>query len=105
MRLIIYLLLHKDEAGQETDDGTLPLHLILRRSLPLRVVSALLDAYPEAMYCDETMLGYLPLHVACRSGCDVDVVQLLIESNPGALKHRTTRNFICCIHAYVLLCL
>jgi hypothetical protein len=103
-KLLRYLQSHRREASEELDDGKLPLHFVLaNRAVPLPVVVALVEAYPEAVYCRESAKGYLPLHSAIRSGCDVDVVAYLIKLYPGALRCRTRRNFICCIEEYILL--
>ena len=102
---LLYLAAHPHEASEEHDDGTLPLHLLLKNDAPLKLVMNLVEAYPEAVFEYETTKGYYPLHVACRSGCSVPVVDYLIQRNPKALHMRSQRSFICCLEVIVLLCM
>ena len=102
---LLYLARHPHEASEEHDDGTLPLHLLLQNDPPLKLVTKLVEAYPEAVFCDETIKGYYPLHVACRSGCSVPVVDYLIQRNPKVLHKRSQRFFICCFEEIFLLCM
>merc|ERR1740117_171092 len=54
---------------------------------PLKVVSALLTAYPEAAAtCDHD--GNIPLVGAISNGCGKQVVQLLLDTWPEATKER-----------------
>jgi hypothetical protein len=103
--LLAYLRLHPEEASEEYDDGTLPLHHLLQNDPPLKLVTKLVEAYPESVFVDETIKGYYPLHVACRHGCSVPVVDYLINRNPQALYKKSRRFFICCIEEIILLCL
>jgi len=81
---------HPEEARSEDDEsGSLALHLLLKSDPPLRVVKALVEAYPEALF-EENQNGYLPLHVACRYGNSKEVVEYLIQQNPQA-KTRSTQ--------------
>lgn len=96
-----YLSLHREEAREECDDGRLPLHFLLQNRPSLELVSVLIEAYPESVYCYETVNFNFPLHIACRSGCDVDVVEYLILRNPSALKYKTHNAYFCCIEKLI----
>lgn len=86
------LELHPEEARQEHEDGTLPLHHLLKNDPPIHVVSKLVDIYPEALF-EENDKGYMPLHMACRYGCNVEVVTYLIHRNPQAVERRAKGSF------------
>jgi len=74
--------------AKETDEyGRTPLFLVLRHRPPLEVVSAFLEAHPDAANAHDRSTGEFPLHVACRAGCHPPVVRLLLEKNPEALYH------------------
>lgn len=85
----------KEEARQDLQDGTLPLHLILKNNPPLYIVEKLVEAYPEAVFEYDLEWKYLPLHVACRFGCSTDVVEYLISQNPEALEKWARGEFVC----------
>lgn len=103
-KLLHHLQSHRHEAAEEEDEGKLPLHYILMHRAPLTVVQALVQVYPEALYCRQSSNGFLPLHVAIATCCDVDVIEYLLKSNPDATRMRTHRDFLCCIQEYLLLC-
>lgn len=63
----------------------LPLHVALRRNAPVKVVQALLNANPSAVYRRE-YYGMLPLHVSCDLGLDIQVVELLCEAYQDATR-------------------
>jgi ankyrin repeat protein len=63
----------------------LPLHMAIRRRAPLKVMKALLNANPNAIYRSE-FYGMLPLHLACNLGLDVDIVEFLCEASPMAAR-------------------
>jgi ankyrin repeat protein len=102
--LLHYIRQHPREASVETDDGSLPLHLLLKGNPTLEVVSCLIAAYPEAVNMAETVQGSYPLHIACRHGCSPDVVEYVIQRNPRLVHRRSSRFFICCIQEWILLC-
>jgi ankyrin repeat protein len=83
---------HPEEARQENEDSTLPLHHLLKNDPPVHVVSKLVEAYPEAVF-EENDMGYMPLHVACRYGCNVEAVTYLICRNPQAVERRARGSF------------
>lgn len=87
--------LGREESCQELQDGTLPLHLLLKNDPPLYIVKKLVEAYPEAVYEYESEWNYLPLHVACRYGCNTEVVEYLIQQNPEALEKWARGEFVC----------
>lgn len=94
----------KEEASQDLQDGTLPLHHLLKNDPPINVVRKLVEAYPEAVYEDESEWNYLPLHIACRYGCNTEVVEYLIHQNPQALKKWARGDFVCS-PTRIILCL
>jgi hypothetical protein len=60
-----------------------PLHTAIRRGAPVEVVTALLEADPNAT----TMLyhsNYLPCHLACRCGISSEGMKMLLRCNPNA---------------------
>jgi hypothetical protein len=61
----------------------LPLHVALRRGAPVEVVTALLEAYPDATTIQN---GYnnLPCHVACYYGISSEGMKMLLRCNPNA---------------------
>ena len=85
----------KEEAREDLQDGTLPLHVLLKNDPPLHVVENLVEAYPEAVYEYDSEWNYLPLHVACRYGCNSQVVEYLIHQNPQALNKWARGDFVC----------
>jgi hypothetical protein len=62
----------------------LPLHDAVRKGAPLEVVTALLEAYPDATtirnYCDN-----LPCHSACCWGISSEGMKMLLRCNPDAV--------------------
>jgi len=75
------------------DAKLLPLHTACMRSdIPVSVVNALIDAYPEAVFQPESAFQRLPLHCACRAGVDTAIVQALV----------TRGGEDCCVHGDTL---
>jgi hypothetical protein len=62
-----------------------PLHVAIRRGAPVEVVTALLEAYPDA-----TTIGdhhnELPCHLACRYGMSSEGMKMLLRCNPDATE-------------------
>lgn len=89
------------EASQETESGSYPLHELLKNGRPtLDTVTSLVEAYPDAVNMEETMLGYYPLHIACRYGCDPKIVAYLLECNPECAHVRSRRFLLCCLQGW-----
>lgn len=95
----------KQEACQDLQDGTLPLHLLLKNDPPLHVVKKLVEAYPEAVFEYDSEWNYLPLHVACRYGCNTEVIEYLIHQNPDALEAWARGDTFLCSPIRITLCL
>lgn len=102
--LLKYLLQYPEEARAEAEDGSYPLHCLLKNDTSMEVVAAVVQAYPEACCMAETIQGYYPLHIACRHGCSPDVVEYIIKCGPCISKRRSRRFFLCCIEEWILLC-
>ena len=81
--LLLHISRFKEEASEIDRFGHTPLHLVLRHNPPLSVVSALYEAYQDALCLAEAKTGFLPLHVVCSYGCTVDVLRFLISDCHG----------------------
>mmetsp|Transcript_13320 Transcript_13320/g.31970 ORF Transcript_13320/g.31970 Transcript_13320/m.31970 type:complete len:663 (-) Transcript_13320:312-2300(-) len=64
-----------------------------REEAAVRVLNALLDAYPRASRMDSEG-GRLPLHTACAGRATPLVVATLITANPSAARHRNKDGFL-----------
>jgi hypothetical protein len=67
----------------------LPLHTAIRRGAPVEVVTALLEAYPDAT----TIGNYykrLPCHLACYVGISSEGIKMLLRCNPDAAEAITS---------------
>jgi hypothetical protein len=66
-----------------------PLHVAIRRGAPVEVVTALLEAYPDA-----TRIGdrddELPCHFACCFGISSEGMKMLLRCNPDAVDAITS---------------
>ena len=60
------------------DANVLPIHEALVAGAPYNVIEALLNAYPDSVYCMESSYKRLPLHCACRKNAIPAVVELLL---------------------------
>ena len=61
------------------DSNVLPIHEALVAGAPFHVIEALLNAYPDSVFCMESSYKRLPLHCACRKNAIVQVVELLLN--------------------------
>jgi len=66
------------------DSNVLPLHEALVANAPYAIISALLAAYPDAVYAKESSYKRLPLHCACRKNGILQVIELLLRSYADA---------------------
>ena len=66
------------------DASVLPIHEALVAGAPIHVIQALLDAYPDCVFCKETSYQRLPLHCACRKNAMPEVVDLLLRKYADA---------------------
>ena len=62
-----------------------------REEYSLRVVNALLDAFPKAVKVDSEG-GRLPLHTAVAGKATLKVIETLTRANPHACRHRNNEN-------------
>jgi len=82
---------------QSTAKGNLMLHEACRNNPPLRVISALVDEYPDAVKAKGGK-GYLPLHYACATDSSTDVVQKLLDTFPASIRMRDTNDLMIPLH-------
>jgi hypothetical protein len=88
------VILHSTHYTKRVDPTLdVPLHVAIRKGAPVEVVTALLEAYPDATmmrkFCDN-----LPCHLACCFGISSEGMKMLLRCNPDALdvinsRHRT----------------
>lgn len=64
-----------------------------REEMAVKVLNALLDAYPRAIRMDSEG-GRLPLHTACAGRATPRVVATLITAYPSAARHRNKDGFL-----------
>jgi hypothetical protein len=62
----------------------LPLRVAIRRSAPVEVVTALLEAYPNATTIRDHQ-NYLPCHYACCYGISSEGMKMLLRCNPDTV--------------------
>jgi len=66
----------------------LPLHQVCALDPPLRVVEALLKAYPEATHKHDIYFHRVPLHIATSRAASAEVVKMVLAAAPGAAKQQ-----------------
>ena len=66
------------------DASVLPIHEALVAGAPVHVIQALLEAYPDCVFCKESSYQRLPLHCACRKNAMPEVVDLLLKKYADA---------------------
>jgi len=64
-----------------------------REDAAVKVINALLDAYPKAIRVDSEG-GRLPLHTACAGRATPRVISTLITAYPAAARHRNKDGFL-----------
>jgi hypothetical protein len=64
-----------------------------REDMAVKVINALLDAYPKAIRVDSEG-GRLPLHTACAGRATPRVVSTLVTAYPSAARHRNKDGFL-----------
>lgn len=64
-----------------------------REEMAVRVLNALLDAYPKGIRVDSEG-GRLPLHTACAGRATPRVISTLITAYPAAARHRNKDGFL-----------
>ena len=66
------------------DANVLPIHEALVAGAPFPIIQALLNAYPDCVFCKESSYQRLPLHCACRKNAVPEVVDLLLRKYADA---------------------
>jgi hypothetical protein len=64
-----------------------------REDMAVKVINALLDAYPKGIKVDSEG-GRLPLHTACAGRASPRVISTLITAYPAAARHRNKDGFL-----------
>jgi len=78
----------EDAHGAEQDArGYLPLHWAVAKDASERVITMLIDAFPDGCQTADR-IGNLPLHVAVENQADVELVGLLVSRCPRATGQR-----------------
>ena len=87
------------------DANVLPIHEALVAGAPFNIIEALLNAYPDCVFCKEGSYQRLPLHCACRKNAVPEVVDLLLRKyadaslTPDSLG-RLPRKFGCAMRCF-----
>ena len=66
---------------------------VKRENMAVKVINALLDAYPKAIRVDSEG-GRLPLHTACAGRATPRVITTLLTAYPAAARHRNKDGFL-----------
>jgi hypothetical protein len=78
------VILHSPHYTKRVDPiKDLPLHVAIRWGAPVEVVTALLEAYPDATTIRDQNNG-LPCHFACYWGISSEGMKMLLRCNPDA---------------------
>jgi hypothetical protein len=78
------VILHSPHYTKRHNTGRgLPLHIALYAGAPIEVVTALLEAYPDATTIP-TFTNNLPCHTACSFGISSEGMKMLLRCNPDA---------------------
>ncbi|KAL7554515.1 hypothetical protein ACHAWF_017972 [Thalassiosira exigua] len=66
----------------QTEHGSrmLPIHVACSLHAPLRVVRAIVVAYPECLEKKESPFERLPIHTACQLAAPPDVIEYLVQA-------------------------
>jgi hypothetical protein len=80
---------------------SLPLHVAIERGAPIEVVTALLEAYPDATTIPNRH-NHLPCHLACYYGISSEGMKMLLRCNPDAagVINDYGRTPMQCLNAY-----
>jgi hypothetical protein len=96
------VILHSPHYAKRLDpvQGS-PLHAAIRWGAPLLVVTALLEAFPDATTI-QSYDEYLPCHLACLYGISSEGMKMLLRCNPDAVAAITNsgRTPMQCINEY-----
>jgi hypothetical protein len=78
------VILHSPHYTKRVHVQGLPLHLAIRRGAPVKVVTALLEAYPDATTI-QSRYNDIPCHFACCFGISSEGMKMLLRCNPDAV--------------------
>lgn len=70
-----------DASYQDADLGETPLYVACQQRPPVRVVRALLRAFPQGAYVP-SYNGDLPIHIACRWNASIEILRELVQWAP-----------------------
>ena len=71
----------------EPATGNLPLHYAAAGAAPAAVISALLEAYPDAAAAADGD-GNMPIMAAVANGCDAEAIGALLDAHPDGVSAR-----------------
>jgi hypothetical protein len=78
------VILHSPHYTKRVNSGEhSPLHVAIRKGAPVEVVTALLEAYPNAT-TTQNRYNSLPCHYACYNGISSEGMKMLLRCNPDA---------------------
>lgn len=63
----------------------MPVHLAVTNDAPLEAISAIVDAYPDALRMSSRANRALPLHIACRYRSSLEILNVVIRDPTTAL--------------------
>ena len=75
---------------QEGDSFETPLHAAVQMRPPVRVISELIEAYPEALTVPSRN-GDFPLHIACRYNASIEVLKELVADERADTARQETK--------------
>jgi hypothetical protein len=79
------VILHSPHYTKRVDPtNCLPLRAAISRGAPVEVVTALLEAYPDATTIGDRF-NYLPCHFACGHGISSEGMKMLLRCSPDAV--------------------
>jgi hypothetical protein len=83
------VILHSPHYAKRVDSvRDSPLHIAIRKGAPVEVVTALLEAYPDAATIRDFNY-YLPCHFGCYRGISSEGMKMLLRCNPDAVDSAT----------------
>jgi hypothetical protein len=71
-----------------------PLNVAIGGGAPTEVVTALLEAYPDATTI-RNHNSYVPCHLACYAGISSKGMKVLLQCNPDAMSQCTHMAIVC----------
>ena len=86
-------LINRESASEVGKSGLLPLHLASRSEVPLKIINALLAAFPEAAARDSKG-GHLPIHLAALNRTSLDCVLAILDAFPNGSMVQDSMKFL-----------